>query len=135
MNDGSSVVLFTFILNLIRTGEWDDATGSLTQVLTELPVTGNVTGSWAGTWWLEFLRIIAQMLFLGPLFGKLMGSLVCTLLRYVYNDTAVEVRRLVDREAPAENLNGAPPNGATRRSPPVEPPDGAPPNESALLCD
>ena len=81
LNDGSSVVLFTFIMSLVRAGvgvdEYDD----------QIPWTRDVI--------IEFLRIIAQMLFLGPLFGYMMGHACCRTLRSVYNDMVVEVAVII----------------------------------------
>lgn len=74
LNDGSSVVIFEFLMLLIR---YDDV-----PPVTEGP-------------YLELARIVAQMVFLGVLLGVLMGSAVVWCLRRVYNDVFVEVAVVV----------------------------------------
>ena len=77
LNDGSSVVLFTFIMSLVRAGFL------VTTYEDDIPWTKHPV--------LELLRITAQMLVLGPIFGWAMGRFCCRLLRSVYNDMVVEV--------------------------------------------
>ena len=76
LNDGSAVVLFSFIMSWIRYSD----VGFVEQVV---PVTGNL--------WVELLLIIAQMLVAGVLFGGFAGLLVVNVLRRIYNDPTIEV--------------------------------------------
>ena len=76
LNDGSAVVLFSFIMSWIRYSD----VGFVDQVV---PVTGNL--------WVELLLIIAQMLVAGVLFGGFAGLLVVNVLRRIYNDPTIEV--------------------------------------------
>ena len=75
LNDGSSIVFFTFIMSAIKFG-------------TEaIPFVGSIG--------VELVRILAQMLVLGPIFGVIMGYLTIKALRNVYNDMLVETAIVV----------------------------------------
>jgi NhaP-type Na+/H+ or K+/H+ antiporter len=78
MNDGSAVVLYVVVKNAI---------GYTSTV---------IAPEWMPSMlWLEILRILAQMLFLGVIFGVAVGFVLRHFLRFVYNDRLIEGSLLI----------------------------------------
>eukprot|EP00441_Pelagodinium_beii_P041071 CAMPEP_0197632526 /NCGR_PEP_ID=MMETSP1338-20131121/9231_1 /TAXON_ID=43686 ORGANISM="Pelagodinium beii, Strain RCC1491" /NCGR_SAMPLE_ID=MMETSP1338 /ASSEMBLY_ACC=CAM_ASM_000754 /LENGTH=930 /DNA_ID=CAMNT_0043204089 /DNA_START=71 /DNA_END=2863 /DNA_ORIENTATION=+ len=80
LNDGSAVVLFVWVRNVIgytystAAPEWMAGDGS----------------RYSGEIGIEFVRVVAQMLFYGLFFGFLFGKLLRVMLRGIYNDKYIE---------------------------------------------
>uniref|UniRef100_A0A7S4AYE0 Cation/H+ exchanger transmembrane domain-containing protein n=1 Tax=Chrysotila carterae TaxID=13221 RepID=A0A7S4AYE0_CHRCT len=74
MNDGSAVVLYTFLFTWVEYGN-------------DPPVTGNLG--------LEFLLVIGQMLVYGVLFGLVAGKVAAFMLRRLHNDMLAELSLIV----------------------------------------
>ena len=77
LNDGSAVVLFSWIRNWIYHTNSD-----------ELPY--DAQDNYPGTW-VDLTRIVAQMLLFGILYGWVCGAALATILRRTYNDPIVEI--------------------------------------------
>ena len=84
LNDGSAVVLFVLVKNAI---------GYSSGVMPPSWMDPNPGGQYLLV--VEALRILAQMLVLGILFGLVIGKITKTLLRYVYNDRLIEGSLLI----------------------------------------
>jgi len=90
LNDGSAVVLFTWVKNVIG---YDHSTVGPSWMFS---AQGDETyARYGGLVGVELLRVVAQMLLFGVLFGAAAGKICCFLLRRVYEDAIAEVSLMV----------------------------------------
>jgi NhaP-type Na+/H+ or K+/H+ antiporter len=91
LNDGSAVVLFVWVRNVIG---YDHSTIGPSWMFSvgneEVP-----QDRYAGLIGVELLRVVLQMLCLGVLLGVAAGKLTCFMLRRVYEDALVELSLLL----------------------------------------
>ena len=83
INDGSAVVLFSWVRNSIGYSH------------STLPPAWMAGPPYTGQVGIELLRIIAQMLVFGTVFGWVMGKCTASMLRFVYNDHFIEASVII----------------------------------------
>jgi len=91
LNDGSAVVLFTWVRNVIG---YDHSTIGPSWMFSARD-DNSEHDRYDGLIGVEFVRVVAQMLLLGVALGLIAGKVTCFMLRRVYEDAVVETSLLI----------------------------------------